>query len=189
MPRRYSWISLRDRLARLWPLTMISPSFGPLLHQQQAQQRGLARAARAGEEHELALAHRDRQIAQGIQASPIKLGQAMRGDHVRRVYSQMIECFDPRVVRGFCRSLRSDAGKNSSRAASGKAAPRRFSSVAGAPALIVSTEPLTTRVRRSLELAATRVGSDRVRAKAGFPACDADLSAETSLPGGSEPTV
>ena len=60
MPRRYSWISLRFSVARLWPLTNELALAGALLHQQQAQERRLAGAARAGEEDELALVDGER---------------------------------------------------------------------------------------------------------------------------------
>ena len=57
-------------------------AFGrPLLQQQQAQQRALARAARAGQKHELALADREREIAQRVQATAVCLAEPVGFDH------------------------------------------------------------------------------------------------------------
>ena len=52
---------------RSCPLTKMSPSLGCLLREEQAQERRLARTARAGEEHELAFADRERQVLQRVQ--------------------------------------------------------------------------------------------------------------------------
>ena len=88
MPRRYSWISPRDSVGEVVAVDDDLALVGAFLHQQQAEERGLAGAARAGEEHELALAHRDREIPQRIQAAAIELRQAMRRDHVLEYTSE-----------------------------------------------------------------------------------------------------
>ena len=53
-----------------------------LLEQQQAKQRALAGAARAGQEDELTLLDRDAEILQSIHAAAVRLRQRLRFDHV-----------------------------------------------------------------------------------------------------------
>ena len=53
----------------------------PLLHQQQPQERGLAGAARAGQEDELALPDGQRQVTQRVDAAVVQLREVLRLDH------------------------------------------------------------------------------------------------------------
>src|SRR6266550_2366749 len=54
---------------------------GNLLAEQQAQERGFARAARTGQEHELSLVDAQRELAQRVYAAAVHLGDLLRFDH------------------------------------------------------------------------------------------------------------
>ena len=53
----------------------------PLLHQEQPQERGLAGAARAGQEDELTLPDGQRQVAQRVDAAVVLFREVLRLDH------------------------------------------------------------------------------------------------------------
>ena len=67
--RRYDCTCRGERVARLRPPTIELSFRGHVLPEQQPQQRRLARAARPGEEYELALVDAQRQLAQRVDAA------------------------------------------------------------------------------------------------------------------------
>ena len=81
MPRRYSWISRATERGEVLAVDEDLAFAGTLLQQQQAQKRGLAGAARAGQEDELAFLDGERQVPQRVQAATVELREMVRLDH------------------------------------------------------------------------------------------------------------
>src|SRR5262249_56768690 len=71
----------RRRLRQLASADDQPPVGGRVLAEEQPQQRGLPRAARPGEEDEFPLVDPERQIAEGVDAAAVHLGDALRFDH------------------------------------------------------------------------------------------------------------
>ena len=81
MPRRYSWISLRESFGEVVAVDEDVAFARLLLHEEQAQQRRLAGTARAGQKDEFALVDGERQVPQRVQAAAVKFREVVRLDH------------------------------------------------------------------------------------------------------------